>query len=121
MPALLDMPRARVLAQLSRRAPGLTRALLAAPAVTRGWNALPGTRGATRFDGISPLASLPALDGYLREDLLPVLVKERTHFGTLAGGGPALGTLAPVVLVYALFLVFYGGMMMQFVGRRDQF
>lgn len=116
-----DMPRARVLAQLSRRAPGLTRALLAAPAVTRGWNALPGTRGATRFDGISPLASLPALDGYLREDLLPVLVKERTHFGTLAGDGPSLGTLAPVVLVYALFLVFYGGMMMQFVGRRDQF
>ena len=116
-----DMPRARVLARLSRRAPGLTRALLAAPAVTTGWNDVPGTRGATRFDGLTPLSSLPAVDGYLREDLLPVLVKEREHFDTLAGGSPSLDTLAPVVLVYALFVVFYGGMMMQFVGGRDQF
>lgn len=113
-----DKPGDKVVSELRRRTPRLTRALLAAPAVTAGWNEIPGTQGATRFDGVTPMASMPEFDAYLREDALPVMVKERTHFDRLASGSPTIDVLALLVMLIGLFLLFYGGMMMQFVARR---
>ena len=114
----LRMSRKQVLAALRRRAPGLTQALLATPDVARAWNDVPGTAAMTRFDGVTPVRTMPELDAYLREDLVPVLVEERADFETFAGGRVSVDTLAPVLLVTALFLMAYGGLMMQIVVRR---
>ena len=98
--------------------PRLTQALLAAPGVARGWNAIPGTDDLTRFDGLTPVRTMPELDAYLREDLIRVLVAEREHFETLAGGQPSVDALAPLMLATGLFVMLYGGVMMRFVARR---
>ena len=114
----LRMSRAEVIAALRKRTPRLTPALLTIPDVARAWNALPDTTRMTRFDGVTPVRTMPELDGYLREDLFPVFVERSADFETFAGGRPSIDTLAPVVLVTGLFLMFYGGMMMQLVVHR---
>ena len=114
----LRMSRRAVVAALRRRTPALTQALLSTPDVARAWTAIPGTARMTRFDGLTPVRTMPDLDGYLREDLIPVFVESREDFGTFAGGRPSIDTLAPVLLISGLFLMFYGGMMMQLVVRR---
>ncbi|HEX6388243.1 MAG TPA: hypothetical protein VFZ89_02315 [Solirubrobacteraceae bacterium] len=113
----LRRSRTEVVATLRKRAPGLTQALVTLPDVSRAWSAIQGTEGMTRFDGLTPVRTVPEFDAYLREQLMPVLVSEREDFGTLAGGQPSLDTLAPALMVTGVFLLFYGGMMMQFVAR----
>lgn len=114
----LRMKPDRVVALLRRRAPGLTRALLAAPTVTSGWAAVPGTGELTRFDGVTPVRTMPAVDDYLRQDFLDVFVTQRAHVETFAGTSPPLGAIAPAVLILGVFVMLYGGVMMQFVARR---
>jgi len=115
---VLRLPGDRVVSLLRRRIPGLTSALLAVPAVTVGWRSLPDSKGFERFDGFTPVQTMPELDAYLREDLLPVLVKEREHFDTLAGRWPPVDLLAPLLLGLGAFVALYGAVMMRFVARR---
>jgi hypothetical protein len=114
----LGMPRARVQRMLRRRTPRLAQALLIAPAVTGGWNAIPATERLTRFDGVTPVRTTPEFDAYLRQDLVPVLVDEREDFERLAGGWPPLGVFAPLLTVVGLLLIAYGAVMMRRAGRR---
>lgn len=114
----LRMKQDKVVSLLRRRAPGLTRALLAAPTVTSGWNEAPGTGELTRFDGATPVRTMPAIDDYLRQDFLGVFVGERAHFETFAGSSPPLDAIAPAVLILGVVVMLYGGSMMQFVARR---
>ncbi|HEV2061026.1 MAG TPA: hypothetical protein VGR11_16870 [Solirubrobacteraceae bacterium] len=113
----LRMSRREVVATLRKRTPDLAQALLTTPDVARAWNAIPGTAQMTRFDGVTSVRTMTEFDAYLREDLIPVLVSQRENFTTLAGGQP-VDKLAPVLLLTALFLMLYGGMMMQLVVRR---
>ncbi len=115
----LRLSRAQVVAALRKRTPGLAQALLTAPAVARGWTAIPGTERMTRFDGFTPVRTMPEFEAYLREDLVPVLSSGRKDFATLAGGRPSVDVLAPLLFVTGLFVMFYGGLMIQFVARRD--
>lgn len=87
--------------------------------MTSGWNGVPGTRELTRFDGVTPVRTMPQFDDYMRQDLIAVLVKERAHFETLASRSPPLGTLAPALLIAGLLVMLYGGVMMQLVARRS--
>lgn len=114
----LRMKEEAVVELLRRRAPGLTQALLAAPTVTAGWNEVPGTGELTRFDGVTPVRTLPAVDDYLRQDLLDVFVKERAHFETFAGRSPPLDAIAPAMLILGVVVMLYGGALMRFVSRR---
>jgi hypothetical protein len=113
----LHMPRAKVRSLLRRRAPRLAQVLLAAPAVTSGWEQAPGTGELTRFDGVTPVTTMPAIDDYLRQDLVAVFVKEREHFETLAGGSIPIDVLGPALLIAGVTMLLYGGMMMQLVAR----
>ena len=114
----LRMPRDRLVSLLRRRAPALTQSLLGAPPVTTGWTAVPGTSALTRFDELTPVRTMPAVDDYLREDVLPVFVEERAHFGTFASGSPPIERLAPAVLILGAVVMLYGGLMLVLVRRR---
>ena len=114
----LHMRSTKLVALLRRRAPALTQALLAAPPVTAGWTAMPGTAELTRFDDRTPVRTMPALDEYLRQDLIAVIGEQRAHFDRLAGGQPPIQTLAPALLVLGLVVMLYGAVMMRLVGRR---
>ena len=73
----------------------------------------------TRFDGVTPVRSLAALDEYLRGDLVPVLVARRGDFETFAGRWPPLDVFPPLLFVIAIVTILYAGVMGQFFGRRD--
>ena len=115
----LRLSRTQVVAALRKRTPALSQALLTTPDVARGWTAIAGTERMTRFDGFTPVRTMPEFDAYLREDLVPVLTSGRDDFATLAGGQPSIDVLAPLLFVTGLFVMLYGGVMMQFVARRD--
>ena len=114
----LRMSRKELVAALRRRTPGLSQALLTTPDVARAWNAIPDTARMTRFDDVMPVRTMTELDGYLREDLVPVLVSEREDFDTLASGQPPVDKLPLLLLIVGGFLVLYGGAMRQLVARR---
>ncbi|HVF80079.1 MAG TPA: hypothetical protein VNA28_17430 [Solirubrobacteraceae bacterium] len=116
----LRMSRDNVVSLLRRRTPRLTRALLATPPVTSGWTSIPRTGELTQFDGVRPVRTMPALDDYLRQDLLPVFEKGREDLETFASGSPQIKTLAPALAVYGLVVVIYGALMMLLVGRRKR-
>jgi hypothetical protein len=113
----LHRPRDKVRSLLHRRTPGLARSLLAVPAVSVGWEHAPGTSRLTRFDGVTPVTTMPAIDDYLRQDLIPVFVKEREHFETFAGGPAPIDLLGPGLLLGGVVLLLYGGLMAQLVAR----
>lgn len=113
----LRMPRDRVVALLHRRMPGLAQSLLTLPAVTAGWNAIPGTERMRRLDGFVAVRTLPAFDDYLRQDLTPMLVAEREDFDSLASRWPPVDGLPPLLLALGLLMLLYGGVMMR-VARR---
>jgi len=114
----LHVPRDKLVALLRRRAPALAQALLTAPAVAATWNAIPHTAEMTRFDGFTPVRTMPEFDDYLRQDLVPLLVDERTDFDTLADTWPPLDTFASLLLIAGLLVMLYGGAMMKLVARR---
>jgi hypothetical protein len=62
--------------------------------------------------------TLPQLDDYLRQDLVPLLVDERADFDTLADTWPPIDTFAPLLLIAGLFVMLYGAVMMKLVVRR---
>jgi hypothetical protein len=116
----LRMPRDKVVALLHRRTPGLAQALLTLPAVTAGWNAIPGTERMQRLDGFTTVRTMPELDDYLRQDLVPVLVNERADFDSLASTWPPVDRLPPLLLGAGLLLMLYGGVMMRRAARRNE-
>lgn len=114
----LHLDRDQLVALLRRRTPALAQTLLTAPAVAASWNAIPHTAEMTRFDGFTPVQSLPELDDYLRQDLVPLLVDERADFDTLADTWPPIDTFAPLLLIAGLVVMLYGGAMMKLAVRR---
>jgi hypothetical protein len=114
----LHVRRAKLVARLRRRAPALTQALLAAHPVTTGWTSMPGTAELTRFDDVTPVRTMPALDEYLRQDLIALLGDQRAHFDRLASGQPPIQRLAPALLILGVVVMLYGVVMMRLVGRR---
>ena len=107
----LRRSRARTTSLLRRRTPRLARSLLAVPPVTAGWNAIPRSSEMTRFEGSTPVTTMPEFDAYLREEVLPVFVQEREHFEALDGGGPPFTAFSPVILIVGIMLMIYGGLM----------
>jgi hypothetical protein len=114
----LHMRRDRLVSLLRRRTPALAQVLLTAPAVAASWNAIPHTAEMTRFDGFTPVRSLPDFDDYLRQDLVPLLVDEREDFDALADTWPPIDTFAPLLLIAGLLVMLYGAVMMRLVVRR---
>jgi hypothetical protein len=114
----LKLRRAELLATLRTRTPGLAQSLLSVRPVTIRWNAIPGTQELTRFDGTTPVRTLPAFDQYFADDVVPVLETQRENFADLAGPWPPLKIFAPLLLAVGAFLLIYGMVMMRFMTRR---
>jgi hypothetical protein len=110
--------RAELVGQLKQRTPALAQVLLTVRPVAIRWNSIPGTAKLTRFDGDTPVRTMPALDEYLSSDLVPVLEQQRTNFRDLADPWPPLNVLAPLMLVLGALVLIYGLVMMRFAVPR---
>jgi hypothetical protein len=110
----------RLLATLRTRTPRLAQALLTAGPLTASWNAIPGTEGLERFEGVTPVRSIPDFVGYLDEDVVPVFETQRQHFETLSSASPPVDVLPELLLAVGLLVAVYGAAMMVLMmrGRR---
>ena len=94
-------------ATLTSSTPGLAQTLNSVTPVTSGWDAIPGTDALTRFNG-TPVTTATALDDYFREDVIPVLPRQRAHFDKLANTWPPVTYFPPLLMVVGLLVVLYG-------------
>ncbi len=112
-----DLRRGRLGRTLRRQTPGLTQALLALRPVTASWGRIPATAGFERFDGVTPVRSVPAFVDYLDRDVVPILESEREHFGKLADPWPPVSVLGWLLLGVGLLVTIYGLAMMFLVTK----
>ena len=91
--------------------PRLARTALAAPLVTRGWDALrragvPGTAKLTRFSG-TPVSTVPQIRTYFSSDVIPVLETQRSNYDYLVSTSK-INFLGPLVLIIGIIVILYG-------------
>jgi hypothetical protein len=70
---------AGVIQALNTSFPRLSQSINALPKVVNGWNHVPGTADLTRFDGTTPVRSVPDVRTYFSSDVVPVLEKQRSN------------------------------------------
>ena len=107
----LKLPADKVKAALDQNFPNLAQAIALLPAVTNGWNNVPGTQGLTRFDG-SPVRTVPQIRDYFSQDVIPVLEKQEANYRTVDQTWPPLPVFPPLLLVVGLLVVLYGLVML---------
>jgi hypothetical protein len=61
---------------------------------------VPGTSSLERFDAKAPVRTMPALDDYLRVDVIPLLSEQRERFERV------LAFVGALTLVYGLYGIF---------------
>jgi hypothetical protein len=113
----LGMSRKRLVTTLRRRTPALARSMLAVGPVTVAWSRIPATDRLERFDGFTPVRSVPDFAGYLDRDVVPVLERQRQHFDELASTWPPVDVLPWLMLAIGAIFVVYGRAMMSRATR----
>lgn len=112
----LNMTPDQVLAALKTNFPHLAQAVTALPAVTNGWNDVPGTSKLTRFNG-APVHTVPEIRDYFSQDVIPVLETQQTHFQALASYG-GVGWLPMLLLILGIVVILFGVGMMILASRQ---
>jgi len=112
LPALVGFLSPAVLTKIPKLAP----TVLNARAVTTQWNNVPGTAGATRFDG-APLKSVPDVRTYFSQDVIPVLETERTNYDSLTAKSN-INFIGPLVLIIGIIVIVFGLLMVLLARRR---
>ncbi len=105
----LHLSQAQLLAALQTSFPALAQSITNLPAVTSGWNDVPGTAGFTRFNG-TPITTVPAVRTYFSSDLIPVLEAQRGNYASLDGTS-SLTWIAPVLLIIGVVVVVFAALM----------
>ncbi len=107
----LHVTQPQLLAALQKNFPAITQAVTTLPAVTNGWDAVPNLGGATRFDGTTPIKSVPDVAAYFSSDVIPVLENQQANYKSLDNPttwnwiAPLLLAVAIIVIVFAVFMM----------------
>ncbi|MDE0805817.1 MAG: hypothetical protein OSA99_21135, partial [Acidimicrobiales bacterium] len=97
--------------------PALAQSIGALPAVTGGWENVPGTESLTRFDG-SEVTTVPQVRDYFANDVIPVLERQQGNFDELATTPPMVDFFAPFLAIVGVLVIAYGGAMIAVVRFR---
>ena len=89
--------------------PNLVQTVVNTQPVTSGWNDVPGTAGATDFQG-RPINTVPKLAAYFSDDVIPVLEKQRRHWVTLTSTSK-INFIGWLVLIIGVIAIVYGVLM----------
>ncbi len=95
---------------LASNFPALAQAIANLPAVTAGWDNVPGLSGMTGFNG-KPVRTVPELRDYFKDQLIPAVGAQQKNFQSLDGTSavnwiaPVLLVIAGVVIVFALAMI----------------
>lgn len=99
--------------------PRLGQAVAHLPAVTNGWNNIPGAAGLTRFDG-TPVATVPQVTAYFKDDVIPAVGAQQANFQKVDTTWPPLTVFAPLLLVVGILVIVYGIVMLLLVRRSNE-
>ena len=107
------------LAAIQETFPGIAQASTALPIVTDEWKNVAGTEelALTRFDGETPVRSVPDVRDYFSADVIPVLERQRVNFQHLNGIAPNLNAIPWLLTGIGGLVVFFGGLMFLVTGR----
>jgi hypothetical protein len=97
--------------------PRLAQTVSAAPLVTSGWNHVPGTGGATSFNG-TPIRTVPQVRTYFSSDVIPVLEKQRGNYDYLTSTSK-IDFIGPLVLIIGIIVILYGLLMVLVAWRLE--
>jgi hypothetical protein len=106
----LKLSQAQVIAALQTNFPALAQAITNLPAVTSGWDDIPGMNGVTDFNG-KPIKTVPQLRDYFKNQLIPAVAAQQKNFQSLDGTSslswiaPLLLIIAGIVIVFALAMI----------------
>lgn len=89
--------------------PHLAQTIKNTPAVTNGWNDVPGVDGATTFAG-KPIKSMVDVRDYLGADVIPVLEHQRQNYVDLVATSN-IDFIGPLVLIVGIVVVLFGILM----------
>jgi len=103
----LELTPAQLQDALSTNFPKLTQVITHLPAVTNGWNDVPGTEKLTRFDG-KPVHTVTQVRDYFAGDVIPAIASTRADFDTLATTSPALNVFPPLLTMIGILVIVYG-------------
>jgi hypothetical protein len=103
---------------LSTNFPHIYQSIQLLPAVTNGWNNVPGTESLTRFDG-APVRTVPAIRDYFSGDVIPVLESQQANFVRVDTTWPRLTVFAPLLLIVGLLVIVYGAAMLLLTRREE--
>ncbi|HEX4108457.1 MAG TPA: hypothetical protein VHX88_10005 [Solirubrobacteraceae bacterium] len=95
--------------------PRLAQTVLSAPNVIGPWDKVPGTDGATRFDG-TPIRTVPQVRDYFSDDVIPVLVAERSNYDKLMKTSK-INFIGWLVLAVGVIVIVYGLLMLGLARR----
>lgn len=96
-----------VAAEVEDSFPRLAQTLTALPAVTTGWNDVPGVDGLTRFGGAPAVKTVPDVRDYLKEDLVATIEQDAGDVRDVAAHG-GIGSIARWLLVLGVVLLGFG-------------
>jgi hypothetical protein len=94
-------------ATLERDFPHIAQALTALRNTADAWYDVPGIDGLTRLSGGREIRTLPGLRTYYRDDVVPLLAKDRDELGSLAGTG-GVGYIPYLLLVLGTLVLAMG-------------
>ncbi len=97
-------------AALADNFPRLSQTLAAAAPTTNGWNAVPGLENMTRFDGTTPVRTVPALRDYYSKDLVAAVEANHKDFQKVADKG-GVGYIPWLLLVIGVVVLAFGLLM----------
>jgi hypothetical protein len=113
----LSITPAEVLTTIKGSWPGLYQSITNLPYVTNGWYSIPGTAHLTNFAG-APVHSVPQMQSYLANDVVPYLATENADFQTVTKTWPRLPVFPPLLLVVGIIVILYGALMLFLTTRR---
>jgi hypothetical protein len=103
----LNLPEEDLAAEVEQSFPKLSQTLTALPSVTDGWNDIPGVEGLTRFDGTTPVRTVPDLRDTFSADLVATVERDKDDFQDAASNG-GIGYIPWLLLVVGIVVLAYG-------------
>ena len=107
----------QVLSALKTNFPALAQSIVNLPAVTGGWDNVPGTSGFTRFNG-TPIHTVPEVRDYFADDAIPAVANNETNFERLAHWWPPVWFIPILLTVVGALVIVFGLVMLLLSARR---
>lgn len=101
-----------VLGAIAENTPQLGQAIVNLLAVTDNWRDVEGTNGVTRFDGVTPVDSIPEIRDFFAGDVIPAVGTVASDFRDLDEPWPEVGFIATILTLIGVIVVVFGLLML---------